>query len=234
VALRRNGIGSSTRVACLAGLTAERPDRPASLLGEILGDLASALRRPRDEVAEGWFSRYLDAALAPLLWLRATAGVALEAHQQNTLVALDPMGWPAGAWYRDSQGWYVAASRAGALRRLLPGFGDGVEAIFDDALVDERLEYYLGVNNVLGLIGAMGAQGLADEEALLRRLRSALLGLRRRLRPAPALVESLLESPTLACKANLLHALDGKDELVGSVAAQSVYVRIANPLAEVG
>jgi siderophore synthetase component len=234
VALRRNGIGSATRVACLAGLTAERPDRPASLLGEILSDLASALRRPRDEVAEGWFSRYLDAALAPLLWLRATAGVALEAHQQNTLVALDPMGWPAGAWYRDSQGWYVAAAKAGAVRRLLPGFGDGVEAIFDDALVDERLEYYLGVNNVLGLIGAMGAQGLADEEALLRRLRSALLGLRRRLRPAPALIESLLESPTLACKANLLHALDGKDELVGSVAAQSVYVRIANPLAEVG
>ena len=233
VALRRNGVGAATRVACLAGLTAERPDRPASLLGEMLCDLAGVLRRGRAEVAEAWFGRYLDVALAPLLWLRAVAGVALEAHQQNMLVALDPLGWPAGAWYRDSQGWYVAASKADEVRRMLPGFGDGVEAIFDDALVDERLEYYLGVNNVLGLVGAMGAQGLADEEALLRRLRAALLGLRRRLRPAPALVEALLESPTLACKGNLLHALDGKDELEGSVQAQSVYVRIPNPIAEV-
>ncbi len=121
VALRRNGLGAATRVACLAGLTAERPDRPASLLGEMLCDLAGVLRRGRPEVAEAWFARYLDVALAPLLWLRAVAGVALEAHQQNMLVALDPLGWPAGAWYRDSQGWYVATSKADAGAPDAPG-----------------------------------------------------------------------------------------------------------------
>ncbi|MFK4273836.1 ferric iron reductase, partial [Streptomyces milbemycinicus] len=99
-------------------------------------------------------------------------------------------------------------------------------------VVDERFAYYLGVNNVLGLIGAFGAQRLADERVLLaafrRFLADAASGPGRTRSPLPA---RLLETPTLRCKANLLTRLRGLDELVGPVDTQSVYVTIANPLA---
>lgn len=231
LALRENPIDATSRVACIAGLSAERPDRGRSLLGDLIHRLGAEGAAGGPETAVEWFGRYVDAVAAPLLWLRARYGVVLEAHAQNTLVRLDRRGWPVGAAYRDSQGWYVAASRAAELRRLIPDFGDGVAAIFDDELVDGRLLYYLGVNNLLGLVGAMGAQGLAEERVLLACLRARLLELARRLSPAPPPLRAMLESPALPCKANLLTCLDGRDELLGPVESQSVYVTVRNPLA---
>ena len=76
------------------------------------------------EVAREWFARYLDAVAGPILWLYAEHGIALEAHQQNTLVVLDRDGWPAGGRYRDNQGFYFAASHAARLSRWLPRAGE--------------------------------------------------------------------------------------------------------------
>ncbi|KWX10349.1 hypothetical protein TR74_04155, partial [Carbonactinospora thermoautotrophica] len=221
------------RVVCVSGLVAERPGLGPSRLGETVRALAARSGRGLDEVSAEWFDRYLRVVAIPLLWLYAEHGLALEAHQQNTLVTLDVDGWPTGGWYRDSQGYYVAASKVGRVRALLPGFDEGVPVVFDDALVDERVGYYVGVNNLLGLIGAFGAQGLADETALLARLRHALAAAARAYDPTPRVVELLLDAPTLRCKANHLTCVDGRDELVGSVETQSVYVEIPNPLAEV-
>ncbi len=49
-------------------------------------------------------------------------------------------------------------------------------------MADERFAYYLGINNVLGLIGAFGSQRLADERVLLAAFRRFLS----RGGPAPA------------------------------------------------
>ncbi|NEE26812.1 iron transporter, partial [Streptomyces sp. SID7982] len=81
--------------------------------------------------------------------------------------------------------------------------------------------YYLGINNVLGLIGAFGAQRLADEQQLLTVLRQFLTETAELGSPLPAY---LLENRQLRCKANLLTRLHGLDELVGPVDTQSVYV----------
>ncbi|WP_267593609.1 IucA/IucC family protein [Carbonactinospora thermoautotrophica] len=232
-AIRENPFGPGERVVCVSGLVAERPGLGPSRLGETVRALAARSGRGLDEVSAEWFDRYLRVVAIPLLWLYAEHGLALEAHQQNTLVTLDVDGWPTGGWYRDSQGYYVAASKVGRVRALLPGFDEGVPVVFDDALVDERVGYYVGVNNLLGLIGAFGAQGLADETALLARLRHALAAAARAYDPTPRVVELLLDAPTLRCKANHLTCVDGRDELVGSVETQSVYVEIPNPLAEV-
>lgn len=228
-ALRDNPFAPGSPVACVAGLLAERPG--GSMIGGALTRLAARTGLSPPAVSAAWFARYLDIVATPLLWLAGTHGVALEAHQQNTLVGLDTDGWPVRGWYRDSQGWYVAASRAERLEALLPGFGDGV--VFDDALVDERLGYYLGVNNLFGVVGALGAEGLADEPALLRVLRNHLESIASQLRPPPGVVGLLLDAPTLRCKANLLTCVDGRDELDGEVAAQSIYVAVPNPLVEV-
>ncbi|MFJ4876939.1 IucA/IucC family protein [Streptomyces sp. NPDC088745] len=235
----RGGGDGAPEGLCVAGLLAERtgpgdgtPPRHRALLGEAVERAARALGVPVPEASERWLTRYLDVLVVPLVRLHAKYGIALEPHHQNTLVALDAHGLPRAGWYRDSQGYYLAASRADAVERLLPGATGGVELVFDDAFVDERVAYYLGINNLLGLVGAFGALGLADERALLTTVRTALERLRAAEPGAGGLLDLLLDAPVLRCKGNYLTCVDGLDELVGDVHTQSVYIDLPNPLTE--
>jgi siderophore synthetase component len=234
VAVRENPFGAQDLAHCVAGLVAERPGADPSLLACLVKGLAVRSRRPVREVAREWFGRYLDAVAVPVLWLYAEHGIALEAHQQNTLVVVNAGGWPVGGRYRDNQGYYFAASRAAQLERWAARAGEAGESIVADEVVDERLGYYLGVNNLMGLIGAFGSQGLADERTLLADLRAALERFAARDGRVPAVVTALLDSGTLRCKANLLTRVGGLDELVEPLARQSVYVEIPNPIAQLG
>lgn len=230
VLLRHNPFRSGDDALCIAALTAPRPwpgrTTMTSRLAETVSRLAATTGRTTSAVAAEWFLRYLEHVVLPVLAFDVLAGIALEAHQQNTLVLLDPAGWPVGGRYRDNQGYYFRASRREELERRLPGIGATSDTFVSDAVTDERFAYYLGINNVLGLIGAFGSQRLADERVLLAAFRR-FLGKARGLGPLP---ERLLDWPTLRCKANLLTRLGGLDELVGPVDTQSVYVTIANPL----
>ncbi|MFE9687261.1 IucA/IucC family protein [Streptomyces sp. NPDC006285] len=245
VMIRHNPFTPTDDVTCIAGLVSPRPAATStdprhteqnrttsrSRLTEIVTRLAGRTGRPRGAVAAEWFLRYLEHVVRPVLWLDGEAGIALEAHQQNTLLLLDPEGWPSGGRYRDNQGYYFRESRRSELDRRLPGIGEHSDTFVSDAVTDERFAYYLAINNVLGLIGAFGSQRLADERLLLaafrRFLTNAVSGPARLRSTLPA---HLLDSPVLRCKANLLTRLHGLDELVGPVDTQSVYVTIANPL----
>ncbi|WP_329098668.1 IucA/IucC family protein [Streptomyces sp. NBC_01439] len=228
--LRHNPFRSGDDPVCIAALTAPRPwpgrTTMSSRLAELITGLAIATGHTTSAVAAEWFLRYLDHVVLPVLAFDALAGIALEAHQQNTLVLLDPAGWPIGGRYRDNQGYYFRESRRAELEHRLPGIGSASDTFVSDAVADERFAYYLGINNVLGLIGAFGSQRLADERVLLAAFRR-FLAKAAGLGPLPA---RLLDSPTLRCKANLLTRLGGLDELVGPVDTQSVYVTITNPL----
>ncbi|MFE2040956.1 IucA/IucC family protein [Streptomyces sp. NPDC059477] len=256
VVIRHNPFHPSDDVSCIAGLVAPRPLDPTlqsitepagrpttgtttptptptyrSRLADVITRLAARTGHPRSTVAAEWFLRYLEHVVRPVLWLDAEAGIALEAHQQNTLLLLDQEGWPAGGRYRDNQGYYFRESRRADLDARLPGIGEHSDTFVSDEVADERFTYYLAINNVLGLIGAFGSQRLADERLLLAAFRRFLEDVSSgpaRLRTAlPAL---LLDTPVLRCKANLLTRLHGLDELVGPVDTQSVYVTITNPL----
>jgi len=258
VVIRHNPFSPSDDVSCVAGLVSPRPytGRNAtfggpqatsrtghsghsasgtpplrSRLAAVVTGLAERTGRPRGAVAAEWFLRYLEQVVRPVLWLDGEAGIALEAHQQNTLLLLDGAGWPAGGRYRDNQGYYFRASRRAELDARLPGIGEHSDTFVSDEVTDERFAYYLAINNVLGLIGAFGSQGLADEGLLLSAFRRFL----RDVASGPARLRTslptrLLDSPVLRCKANLLTRLHGLDELIGPVDTQSVYVTIANPL----
>ncbi|MFJ2893753.1 IucA/IucC family protein [Streptomyces sp. NPDC087218] len=231
VMIRHNPFGPHDDAVCIAALTAPRPwpgrTGMRSRLAETVRSLATATGRAVPEVAAEWFLRYLDRVVRPVLWLDAHAGVALEAHQQNTLVLLDREGWPAGGRYRDNQGYYFRESHRTVLEHRLPGIGSDSDTFVSDEVTDERFAYYLGINNVFGLIGAFGAQQLADERVLVAAFRRFLGSVAALGSPLPA---QLLEKTRLRCKANLLTRLHGLDELVGPVDTQSVYVTIANPL----
>ncbi|MGW1595332.1 IucA/IucC family protein [Streptomyces sp. NPDC002343] len=245
VMIRHNPFTPADDVGCVAGLVSPRPRavppyNPApqhttwpvrSRLAHLVARLAARTGQAVGAVAAEWFLRYLEHVVRPVLWLDGEAGIALEAHQQNTLLLLDADGWPAGGRYRDNQGYYFRESRRAELAARLPGLGERSETFVPDEVADERLVYYLAVNNVFGLIGAFGSQHLADERLLLAAFRRFLTALA--TAPAPSrtsLPGRLLDSPVLHCKANLLTRLHGLDELTGPVDTQSVYVTIANPL----
>ncbi|WP_225830316.1 IucA/IucC family siderophore biosynthesis protein [Streptomyces sp. NK08204] len=241
VVIRHNPFAPADDVSCVAGLVSPRPVpgprthedtwQTKSRLAQLVERLAAHTGRPVTAVAAEWFLRYLQQVVRPVLWLDGEAGVALEAHQQNTLVLLDGDGWPVAGRYRDNQGYYFRESRRDELDARLPGIGERSDTFVSDEVIDERFTYYLAINNVLGLIGAFGSQRLADERLLLaafRRFLTDVVSGPEALRTSlPGL---LLDSPDLRCKANMLTRLHGLDELVGPVATQSVYVTIANPL----
>jgi siderophore synthetase component len=246
VVIRHNPFRPADDVSCVAALVAPQPlswagdpviggqahdAAPRSRLARVVARLARRTGRPQGAVAAEWFLRYLEHVVRPVLWLDGEAGIALEAHQQNTLLLLDADGWPAGGRYRDNQGYYFRASRRAELDARLPGIGAASDTFVPDEIADERFAYYLAINNVFGLIGAFGSQRLADERLLLAAfrafLRDAVSGPRPVRGPLPAL---LLDSPVLRCKANLLTRVHGLDELVGPVDTQSVYVTVPNPL----
>jgi siderophore synthetase component len=236
VVLRHNPFGPGDQAHCVAGLASPRPwpaDGPTTVMRSRLAVLVTRLGeitgRPGPAVATEWFLRYLDAVVRPLLWLDAEAGIALEAHQQNTLVLLDADGWPCGGRYRDNQGYYYRESRRSDLEQRLPGLGAESDTFVADRIADERFAYYVGINNVFGLIGALGSQQLADERVLLAAFRRFLA--REAQAGSGGLPGLLLDSTHLRCKANLLTRLHGMDELVGPVDTQSVYVTMPNPLA---
>ncbi|MFF8569041.1 IucA/IucC family protein [Streptomyces albidoflavus] len=243
VMIRDNPFTPDDDVTCVAGLVSPRPAGDArsggrlamrSRLGELVTRIARREQRTRGAVSAEWFARYLQRVVAPVLWLDGHAGIALEAHQQNTLVLLDADGWPSGGRYRDNQGYYFRTSHRDALQAQLPGAGEASDTFVADAVTDERFAYYLGINNILGLIGAFGSQRLADERLLLTVVRRFLADVAAGPGPVSPLPGLLLDSPVLRCKANLLTRLHGLDELVGPVDTQSVYVTIANPLHTAG
>ncbi|SNR45855.1 Siderophore synthetase component [Haloechinothrix alba] len=226
VVVRSNPFGPADRVWCVAGLLAERPDLGRAEITRVIDALAARTGTGTQDVAEEWCARYFDAVIAPVLWLYRHYGLGLEAHQQNTLVALDDDGWPCGGWYRDNQGYYISQWRAGELERLLAGAGTAGDNRCADEVIDERLGYYVGINNLLGLVGAFGSLVGCRERPLLELLRDRL----RSFGDLPV-ATALADAASLRCKANLLTRVDGLDELVGPLETQSVYCDIPNAFA---
>ncbi|MEU9386901.1 ferric iron reductase, partial [Streptomyces sp. NPDC048279] len=131
-----------------------------------------------------WWQAYLRAVVPPALRAFVDHGVVLEAHLQNTLVAVDADGMPVQALYRDAEGVKLLAD-------------------VERAAGWERLVYCLVVNHLAEVAAALAERrpGFDPWPAVRRELA------RHRL---PEVAE-LLASPTLPGKTNLLLRWTGAD-----------------------
>nr|WP_225891059.1 IucA/IucC family protein [Streptomyces dioscori] len=158
------------------------------LLAAALTEGTGSPCNPLDTLADpaAWWTAYLRQVVPPVLELFARHGVVLEAHLQNTVVAVDADGTPVQALFRDAEG-----------VKLLPDVTR--EAGW------ERLVYCLVVNNLLEIADALRERypGLDPWEPARREL----------TRYAPELPEvtELLRSPALPGKTNLLLRWTGAD-----------------------
>ncbi|MEU7299964.1 IucA/IucC family protein [Streptomyces sp. NPDC007206] len=131
-----------------------------------------------------WWEAYLRQVVPPALAAFDDHGVVLEAHLQNTLVAVDGSGTPVQALFRDAEG-----------AKLLPDV--------TRAAGWERLVYCLVVNHLAEIAAALADhhQGFDPWPAARREL----------ARHALPEVPALLASPTLPGKTNLLLRWTGAD-----------------------
>ncbi|MBO8164004.1 MAG: IucA/IucC family siderophore biosynthesis protein [Brevibacillus sp.] len=217
------------QVTLIAALVQDALPGHVTRLAAIIRRLAKEEGRSTGEVSLNWFRRYLDISLVPMVWLYLTYGIALEAHQQNSVLQLKN-GYPHRYFYRDNQGYYFCRSTRGLLEREFPGIGEKSQTVCDDAVADERFRYYLIFNHMFGLINGFGSAGLVDERLLLAELRATLEQFVPMNRAPSTFLHSLLTEEKLPCKANLLTRLYDMDELAGPLESQSVYVEVDNPL----
>ncbi|WP_049929125.1 IucA/IucC family protein [Halopiger goleimassiliensis] len=204
-----------------------------SRLARLVDSIATNEGRDPAAVSEAWFRQYLEISVRPLLWLYLEWGLGLEAHQQNSVVRLDEEGYPAAFRYRDNQGFYMPEGANDRIDTVAPGIGERANSLCPAAVADERIRYYVVLNNAFGVINAFGTAGLVDEHRLLDVLQAELESLRQFDRFDTTILDPLLESATVPRKANLLTRFRGLDELEApSLDEQSVYADVRNPLVD--
>lgn len=229
--LRENPFrrGADSGIHCVAALAQESLPHRASRLRTLLEGLSLTEGRAVPAVSFDWLGLYLDCAIEPLIRLYDEHGIALEAHQQNSLIDVTA-GYPRAAYFRDSQGYYLSSQHRSRLVALQPELLKRPELFFDDELILQRFSYYLMSNHLFAVLQRLGADGLLDEEVGLALVKSRLESLRSELRgQGRLLVQRLLEQPRLPYKANLLTRLHDIDELT-SEHEQALYIDVENPL----
>ncbi|WP_406513418.1 hypothetical protein OG851_35825 [Streptomyces sp. NBC_00161] len=151
----------------------------------------------------GWWRAYLRHVVPPVLELFARHGVVLEAHLQNTLVAVDARGLPVQALFRDAEG-----------VKLLPDVER--EAAW------QRLVYCLVVNHLTEVAGALAEAHPDAAAAVWPAVREEFLRYDAE-RGLPEIAE-LLAASALPAKTNLLLRWTRAD------GADARYIPLPNPL----
>ncbi|UHS63363.1 IucA/IucC family protein [Agrobacterium vaccinii] len=220
---------SGTGIVTLASLTAEPIPGQLSRLERLVRQVNAGESGNIEATASLWFRQYLDCAVTPLIELYERHGIALEAHQQNSLVDIGT-GYPRLGYYRDNQGFYLSESHRPAIASAVPETETINSLYFPEADIRDRFAYYLIVNQVFSVISRMAHDGLADETALLRILRDHLETLALSMRGLGRdFIRHILDEADIGTKANLATRLADVDEL-SSMGDHSLYRKMPNPL----
>ncbi|MGZ3143752.1 IucA/IucC family C-terminal-domain containing protein [Lentzea chajnantorensis] len=203
----RDGIRRHTR----PGVT---PLLAAGLAEGFPGNPLDALTDPA-----AWFRAYVAAVVPPVLHAFFAHGVVMESHMQNVLVGVDATGVPVQAFYRDHEGMRLLPSHS-ALLSAVDGDVLGARGV-SEAKGWERLQYCLIVNHLVEIAGAVharhpGADLWSEARAVFAACADA--------HGSPPQLVSLLESPVVPAKANLLLRWTRAE------GAASRYVDCPNPL----
>ncbi len=165
------------------------------------GYAGSPLELTADPVA--WWRAYLRQVVPPVLELFARHGIVLEAHLQNTVIAVDAAGMPVQALFRDAEG-----------VKLLSDLERGAAW--------QRLVYCLVVNHLAEIAGALGERHPDISALVWPAAREEFLRYDAE-RGLPEIAD-LLTAPALPAKTNLLLRWTRAD------GADARYLPLPNPL----
>ncbi|OEJ34884.1 IucA/IucC family protein [Streptomyces subrutilus] len=160
---------------------------------------------PLDSTADpaAWWRAYLRQVVPPVLELFARHGIVLEAHLQNTVIAVDAAGMPVQALFRDAEGVKLPAD-------------------VERGAAWQRLVYCLVVNHLAEIAGALGERHPDISALVWPAVREEFLRYDAE-RGLPEIAE-LLAAPDLPAKTNLLLRWTRAD------GADARYLPLPNPL----
>lgn len=234
VIIRSNSFtrGKDKGISSIAALVQDSLPGQLSRLHQLISKLSQSESLSIDEVSFKWFKKYWKCSIENLITLYDEHGIALEAHQQNSVLELSS-GYPEAYYYRDNQGYYLSRSCKKALCRLEPKLNDIPELFYEEAIIQERFTYYLLQNQLFSVISRFGQDGLIREEELINWTGAQLGILEKQLSgKGKEFITNLLHAEKLPYKANLLTRLYDVDELTAKN-EQAVYTYIINPFTKV-
>jgi siderophore synthetase component len=221
-------VGKDKGISTIAALVQDPLPGERSRLQRIIERLAQSELRETTDVSRDWFEKYWKCSIEPLIRLYDEHGIALEAHQQNSILDITA-GYPEAYYYRDNQGYYLSNSYRETLCGLLPSLEECPELFFKDDLIQERFTYYLFMNQLFSVICRFGQEGLMCEDRLIEWCRKQLSRLEKEMSgQGKAFIHHILQSEKLSYKANLLTRFHDVDELM-TKNEQAVYTYIPNP-----
>jgi siderophore synthetase component len=196
----------------LAGLLEPSPHDGRPMLATMGCDLSGPAE------AEAWMHAYVHTAILPPLRLFARTGVSLEAHSQNSLLALD-RGNPARLIVRDLEGVSIDRER---FEGIAPGLDLDPSVFFPAGEARQRLVYYLISNQLNHVVATVSRLADVPETGLWHAV-AGTLSAAGEDRETAGLITWLLDAETLPAKANFTSCFAGRGE-------RPDYVEIANPL----
>ncbi|MCJ2139866.1 IucA/IucC family protein [Methylobacterium sp. E-066] len=237
VALRDNPFrGAEERpAAVLAALCELYPDGRGSALADTILRIAERERASGagsvEAVALRWFERFLAVTVGPILEIQCTLGLLFGAHQQNLVLGLAD-GWPVETFFRDCQGTGFVREFLPALREAAPGLDLEAGHLLASAEAARIMAYYLVVNSVFAVIGAIGIAGLAPERVLTRALRRCVEALAEKNLRDRTCLRLLLDAPALGSKGNFMICFRNINENTDVTDPLASYVDLPNPLVD--
>ena len=220
--------GHDEGISMIAALVQEPLPKEKSRLCQLIMKIAQSEFRSLESVSLDWFKVYWKCAIESLLRLYDEYGIALEAHQQNSVLNISS-GYPTTYYYRDNQGYYLSKTYKEELLSIEPSLHETEELFYEDSLIHDRFTYYLFMNQLFSVIYRFGADQLIDEKTLLKWSIDQLRLLEKEFTgQGKAFVRNILKQEKLAFKANLLTRFHDVDELEAEL-EQAVYTKIPNP-----
>lgn len=220
--------GKDEGICMLAALVQEPLQSEKSKLYQLILKISQSECRSVESVSLDWFEAYWKCAIEPALRLYDEYGIALEAHQQNSVLDISS-DYPTTYYYRDNQGYYLSKKYKERLLAIEPTLYETEELFYEDTLIHDRFTYYLFMNQLFPLIARFGEDQLINEKVLLKWSMNQLQLLEKEFAGlGKEFVRNILKQEKLAFKANLLTRFHDVDELEAEL-EQAVYTKIPNP-----
>ncbi|MBB6270452.1 siderophore synthetase component [Pedobacter cryoconitis] len=205
-----------------------------SLLGEkprivhLIEQAAKYKNKSIQHTAVNWFKQYLHICAGPIVGFLNKYGMAFEFHQQNVLVELDSQNFPAKLYFRDNQGFFFLEGKCEDLLKHLPDLAAQSGAIAPSSFIIPKYTYYLLLNNILGVVNALGSNGLADERVLIDLIYLEFKQFEES--DTTGFVDYIINSRSWEVKGNLLTNLYNIDEASATSENPAIFRAYPNPL----
>jgi len=231
ISIRHNvfkGEAAEKNVTLLAALCQDGLLGQVPRIVTIIEDAARLKNKSVEQVAINWFKQYLHICVGPLVGILNKYGMAFEFHQQNVLVELDSQNFPAKLYFRDNQGFFFREGKADELVKYLPGLAKESGSIVPEAYILPKYTYYLLINNLLGVVNALGCNVLADERTLIDLIYLEFKQFEHT--DITGFVDYVINRRSWEVKGNLLTNLYNIDEASAPIENPAIYRDYPNPL----